>query len=126
MEIFHRDLKPLFVRNTELVYDYEDQNLFFGGNEYRSFDIKSLKYQSAEIESIVFDSIAWRVTLKPDNARNKFSYFYNEDLNGKYLIQNQEGSTPDIDAEYVHVILNFSMEAPLMEGDIYAYGEFTD
>ena len=120
------DLKPLFIKPNELDYNYEDKNLFLGGNEYRSFDIKSIKYQSANIRSILLQNDAWLVTLKPDKPRDKISYLSNEDLNGKYLIQNQEGSNPDNDAEYVHVLFNFPMEAPLIDGDIYVYGEFSD
>lgn len=120
------DLKPLFIKSNELVYDYEDKNLFLGGNEFRSFDIKSLKYQSANIRSIVLKDEVWNVILKPDKPRDRIGYLSNEDLNGKYLIQNQEGSNADNDAEYAHVVLNFPMETPLADGDIYAYGGFSD
>jgi hypothetical protein len=122
----NEDLKPIFVRNTELVYDYEDKNLFLGGNEYRAFDTKSLRYQSANIQSIEFDGAAWQVMLKPDNARAKFSYFYNEDLNGKYLIQNQGGTDASVDAEYVHILFNFSVKEPVAEGNVYVYGGLSD
>ena len=40
------DLKPLFDRNNVLVYDYQMENVFQAGNEYRWFDIKSMRYQS--------------------------------------------------------------------------------
>jgi hypothetical protein len=120
------DLKPLFLRSNELVYDYEDKNLFPGGNEYRSFDIKSLRYQSANIQSILLKDEVWNVILKPDMPRNRMSYLSNEDLNGKYLIQNQEGSNPDNDAEYARITLNFPIDAPLNDGDIYVYGAFSD
>jgi hypothetical protein len=120
------DLKPVFVRDNELVYNDAYKNLFLGGNEYRSFDIKSLKYQSANIQSIEPRYDAYYVRLKPDKPRNNISYLSSEDLNGKYLIQNQEGTNADYDAEYVHVLLTFPMEAPLVDGDIYVYGGFSD
>jgi hypothetical protein len=116
------DLKPLFIKDNELIYNYEDKNLFPGGNEYRSFDIKSLKYQSANIQSMEPKYDTWHVRLKPDKPRNKTSYLSAQDLNGNYLIQNQEGS----DAEYVQVYLTFPMETPLTEGDIYVNGAFSD
>ena len=120
------DLKPLFIRDNELIYNYEDKNLFPGGNEYRTFDIKSLKYQSANIQSIESKYDTYHVRLKPDKSRAKISYLSADDLNGKYLIQNQEGTEPDYDADYVHVLLNFPMEAPLPNGDIFVYGAFSD
>jgi hypothetical protein len=120
------NLNPLFVRDAELVYNYEDKNLFLGGNEYRSFDTKSLKYQSANIQSIGFNNNAWHVFLKPDRSRDKTGYLYNEDFNGKYLVQNKQGTNADNDAEYVHVHLSFPMEAPMIDGNIYVYGGFSD
>ena len=122
----NNDLKPIFIRSTELVYDDAEKNIVLGGNEYRSFDIKSLKYLSANIESIEFKGEAWHVELKPDNPRDKISYLYNEDLNGKYLIQNQQGTDATIDAEYAHILFTFPAGAPLKDGDIYVYGGLTD
>jgi hypothetical protein len=120
------DLKPLFIRNKELVYNYEDKNLFFGGNEYRWFDTKSLKYQSANIQAIQFVDNSWQVVLKPDRPRDRMSYFYNEDFNGKYSVQNQQGINAAVDAEYVNILFNFPMDAPLVDGDVYVFGGFTD
>ena len=36
------NLTPLFVKNDELIYDYDNDNTFWGNNEFRHFDIKSL------------------------------------------------------------------------------------
>lgn len=120
------DIKPLYIRDAEIIYDSPDKNMALGGNEYRSFDIKSLKYQSANIESIGFVGSAFQMVLKPESPRNKTGYFYNEDLNGKYLIQNQQGNTPEIDAEYVHVLFSFKRDVNLDKGDIYVLGAFSD
>lgn len=119
-------LMPLFIRSNELVYNYEDKNLFPGGNEYRSFDIKSLKYQTVNIQSMGFENYAWKVVLKPDFPRDRGGYFFNEDFNGKYSIINQQGVNATNDAEYVHVHFTFPMEAPLSDGDIYVYGALSD
>ncbi|MDP4209338.1 MAG: DUF5103 domain-containing protein [Bacteroidota bacterium] len=121
-----QDMVPLYVRNAELVYDYQDKGLFPGGNEYRSFDIKSLKYKSANIQSIDYVIDSWHVELKPDKPRNQIAYFYDEDFNGKYLVQNKQGTNAATDAEYVHVIFTFPMSEPLISGNIYVFGGFCD
>ena len=51
------DLKPQFVRNDELIYDYEDANTFWGNNEFRYFDIKSLRYQSERIKKLFLTAL---------------------------------------------------------------------
>ena len=40
------NLKPDFVGNNLLTYNsLSDKNIFSGGNEFRYFDIKSIRYQ---------------------------------------------------------------------------------
>jgi hypothetical protein len=120
------DFKPVFIHNAELVYNSEDKNLFLGGNEFRSFDTKSLKHIQANMQAIDYQGDSWKVTLRPDKARDAMGYYYNEDINGKFLIQNQEGTNPTTDAEYAHVLLTFAAPEALPDGDIYAYGGFAD
>ena len=66
------DLKPLFVKNDELVYEYDEGNTFWGNNEFRHFDITSLRYQSARIKNIDFDSTNYHVFLFKDRKRHFF------------------------------------------------------
>jgi hypothetical protein len=120
------DIKPVYIREAEILYDSPDKNLFPGGNEYRSFDLKSMKYQSANIESMGFDNGMYHMALKPEGPRNRAGYFYNEDINGKCLIQNQQGRTPETDAEYVHVLFSFKKPTVLENGDMYVFGSFSD
>ena len=69
------DIKPVYIREAAILYDSPDKNLFLGGNEYRSFDLKSMKYQSANIESMGFDNGIYRMALKPEGSRNRAGYF---------------------------------------------------
>ena len=50
------NLQPLFVKQDQLIYDYESENTFESGNEFRHFDIKSIRYQSERIKEISSDS----------------------------------------------------------------------
>tara|TARA_B110000459_G_scaffold185835_1_gene216844 strand:+ start:85 stop:864 length:780 start_codon:yes stop_codon:yes gene_type:complete len=42
------NLTPIYVKNNELIYDYEDKNTFLGNNEFRHFDIKSYAFNLIE------------------------------------------------------------------------------
>ena len=46
------NLKPLIIRSTELIYNFEDKNLFDGNNEYRFFETRNLRYQSMNIDGV--------------------------------------------------------------------------
>ena len=118
--------KPVSMNENEISYENDEKNIFLGGNEFRSFDCKDLKYQPANIQSINFINNDFQIVLKPDKPRNRTGYFYNEDLNGKYLVQNKQGTTPNTDAEYVHVHLSLSLYDPPDDGDIYVNGGFSD
>ena len=120
------DLKPVFIRPGELVYDYNRENLFEGGNEYRWLDIRSTRFAPEYVKNIVYHDPYYHFELFPDLPRNGKSYFYKEDFNGRYYIEVREFNDPDIEADYVYV--HFSMLAikPYPDGDIYVMGELTN
>ncbi|HEU4717121.1 MAG TPA: DUF5103 domain-containing protein, partial [Bacteroidia bacterium] len=63
-------LQPQFVKDGQLVYDYDDVNVFSGGNEFRNFDTRSLRYKSERVEDIEKDSNnLYHVYLLPDDKR---------------------------------------------------------
>lgn len=120
------DLKPLYIRNGFLEYDYNSENVFPGGSEFRWFDIKSLRYQSPYIKNINYKNHMFYVELFPDENRSAKLYFYEEDLNGKYYVEVQEEPDNDIEADYAYVKFNLPYEAPLIHGKIYLLGALTN
>jgi hypothetical protein len=119
-------LKPLFIRDFELVYDFEDKNLFPGGNEYRTLDIKDMKYQQANVKSIDQNNYGYFVELVTDKRRNRLPYLSQFDLNGNFLVQNQQGQTASIDADYIHVKFSLHAFEEIPDGNVYVVGGFTD
>ena len=82
-------LQAVFVKDNEIVYDYEDENLFDGGNEYRFFEIQSLRYLSERLADISFESDTHKVVLRTDEAR-RFQRYSGlvQDINGKAFDKN--------------------------------------
>jgi hypothetical protein len=105
-----------------LLYDDPDSNLFEGGNEFRNFDIKSIKYQSIRIKSISYQNNCFNVELHPDEWRNKKQYFTDIDLNGKFYIENSLGVNKNRDADYVLVHFRLPTNVPLIDGNLYIIG----
>ncbi len=120
-----RDLKPLFIRDKELVYEYSRENLFDGGNEYRWLDIRSTRFAAEHIEGISFYDPHYHFTLFPSAAYEK-SYFYHEDFNGKYFIEVKENRDPTIEADYVYVHFTLPSANKYTDGDLYVTGGLTD
>jgi len=120
------NLKPLFISNNELDYRYHDKNIFQGGSEFRYFSIKSMRYQSEFVKSIEYKRPYYYVQLFEDEERTFDPYFFNEDINGKYKIDVQEGHNPDTDADYVYVTFSLPYEAPFVDGNLYILGALTN
>jgi len=119
------DLTPIYVKNNELIYDYEDNNTFLGNNEFRHFDIKSLRFQSDRIKAITYDSTYNHVYLFNDQMRPFDRYSIEPDINGNFLIKSQEGWKTAIEADYTFVHFTLPVDY-ISYGDIYVIGSFTD
>jgi hypothetical protein len=118
-------LTPIFVKNNELVYDYEDDNTFLGNNEFRHFDIKSLRFQSDRIKSITYDSTYNHVYLFNDRKRPFDRYSIEPDINGKFLVKSQEARKTAIEADYTFVHFTIPVDH-ISYGDMYVIGGFSD
>ena len=119
------NLKPLYIRNNTLIYDYNEENTFFGNNEFRHFDIKSLRYYSERIKNITYDSTRYKVDLFTESKRAYDNYSIEPDLNGKFYIESQEARNSNIESEYVYV--NFKLKSNFVEdGNVYIIGELSN
>ena len=122
-----RNLKPDFYGNNELKYNsLTDKNIFQGGNEYRYFDIKSIRYKSEYVKQIDFASPNYNVYLYPSDNRELKPYFYWQDFNGKYYIAFQEGHKPDIEADYVYVYFTLPSDKFISGGKMYISGSLNN
>ena len=119
------DLKPMYIRNSTLIYDFNEENTFLGNNEFRHFDIKSMRYYSERVKSIYSDSSKFKVTLYSDNKKPFNNYSIEPDLNGKFYIKSQEARNSSTEAEYVDVLFSLRSEY-ISNGDLYIIGEMND
>ena len=118
-------LTPIYVKNNELVYDYEDDNTFEANNEFRHFDIKSLRFQSDRIKKITYDSTYNHVYLFNDRKRTFDRYSIEPDINGMFLVKSQEGWKTAIEADYAFV--HFTLPSDhISYGEIYVIGGFSN
>lgn len=120
------DLRPSIFNGNMLIFSDPTTNVFPAGNEYRYFDIKSIRYKSEYIEHIDFIDDHYNIGLYPEKSRALKNYFYNQDLNGKYYIDVQEGQNRHTDADYLQVFFTLQMDYPPAKGRVFIYGELTN
>jgi hypothetical protein len=122
------NLKPLFVLDGTLDYNYEDGNLFEGGSEFRNFDLRSVRFLTQFTESIEQDNIThlYSVFLKPDLRKSTQRYAHDDDINGKFLIKVYEGRDGNLEGDYVKVKFRLPVLEEADSGNIYLFGQFTN
>jgi hypothetical protein len=122
-------LVPRYINGTSLDYNYEEENVFDGSNEFRNFDIKSLISQTINIKRIQYEEKdkLLHVYINDDENRSFKRYLSMPDLNGNYLIKKDESLTDsDIEAIYVKVHFSLKQYPALKEGNVYIFGKLTD
>ncbi|MFD0792541.1 type IX secretion system plug protein domain-containing protein [Mucilaginibacter litoreus] len=116
---------PTYIRGSQLVYNDVNINDFAGRNEFRHFDLRTLKLNSERVAKIYKDT-ANTVMLLGDPSRNLPDYTLLYDNDGKFFILNQDGSDPRRDADYAHVYFNLATNKNANEGAPYIVGQFND
>lgn len=118
-------LKPQFLQNTQLIYQYDKENTFLGLNEFRFFDIKNLQTLTQNVRSIERDSM-FRVFLVPDVSRAISEYSVWFDINGKFSIRRLDAGDSETEADYALVDFYLAYPQPIESGDVYIFGQLTD
>lgn len=122
-----KNLKPDFIGSNELKFSsLSEKNVFQGGNEFRYFDIRSIRYQSQYVRRIDYLMGNYHVYLAPSENREFKPYFYWEDFNGKFYIAVQEEKNPETDADYVYVYFTLPSREYLEGGKMYVSGDFNN
>lgn len=121
-----KNLKPKMVIGQTLDYNYDYENVFDGGNEFRAFDIKSLNYYTENIERIEYRYDGYQITLKHDEKTTFKNYKSEDDINGQLKIKTEDQDLTEIRSEYVYVHFFLPYAAPIIDGDIFIIGAITD
>ncbi len=117
-------LKPLFLKDNELDYSYDGENTFNGINEYRTFDLRTLRVQTQFVKEIIQDPQGYTVVLLPCQSRSYARYLTENDINGKMLVRNQDGRDDNLEGEYATVKFSLKHEI-LANGNFYVFGALT-
>ncbi|RZM19846.1 MAG: DUF5103 domain-containing protein, partial [Pedobacter sp.] len=117
--------KPSFIRPGNLVYNELNSNDFPGGNEFRKFDIRSLRYKGENVQEIIKDTTL-NVMLFQDISSSNAKYSNLIDENGNFFIRNQEGREDRIDSDYTGVTFTLNAPVPSTNGEVHVIGRFNN
>ncbi len=118
-------LKPQYTLGNELLYKYDTETSFWGGNEYLFFENKNVRGANIGVQFFDLKDL-YHNYLYTDIVRANRPYTYNPDINGNFLITALDTDNVDIEADYT--VLHFSLQHPEMLSDknIHVYGNFNN
>jgi hypothetical protein len=114
-----------YIRGNQLIYEDLATNDIPGRNEFRHFDTRTLKLNSERITKIIRDT-AVSVILLTDKSRNLPNYNFLYDNDGDYYILNQDGTSPNTDADYTHLYFSLDANKTDADGSAYIVGRFNN
>ncbi|WP_297090145.1 DUF5103 domain-containing protein [uncultured Draconibacterium sp.] len=123
-----RNLKPLYIRDRVLDYDYNKENVFPAGNEFRYFDIRTNRMNGENVIATDFHRPYYHKTLNLDEVRANKRFFSYEEMNGMYLVESQDQEVRDFDTECDYNFVHFTLplEAPLLGGSVNVFGALSN
>lgn len=116
---------PLYVRGNIIAYEHNRDMIFEAGNEYRRFEMASVRYAGVGIAGIRLVTPLYHASLNTDTPRAKGSYRYDETQHGRYLVRESGATDSNLEADYFVVHFALDMDTPLLDGSIYLNGDFT-
>ncbi|MCU0445109.1 MAG: DUF5103 domain-containing protein [Microscillaceae bacterium] len=121
-------LKPLYIREFDKLLEYNYFNLennFRGGNEFRRFDTRSIRFLGFNVNNISVSDTLVAMQLVSETSREKNPYFRQPDYNGNYLIGHFETGRGKTEADYIQT--KFVLQARQMaDGEVYVVGRFNN
>lgn len=109
---------PQYTIGTDLIYKYDKETSFWGGNQFRYFDNSDLKQANNMIYFNGKENDMYKTTLYPITGWLDKKYSYYPDINGSFRVRNIYGKKATIEAEYSWVYFTFR---PVAEDKNEAY-----
>jgi hypothetical protein len=125
------NVKPSFVVGDQINFDYQDSLIWLAGKEWRYVDMRSTRFRSERIQTIINGEETWEFLMRPDLDRSREPYLIYPDLNGGYFVEtqdfrNQGGANSRIQADYGNLFMNLKYKDPIENADVYVFGQLSD
>ena len=117
-------LKPQYALGNELIYRYNTESSFWGGNEFLFYENKDIRAANVGVQFIELKDL-YHNYLFLDVVRKDQPYTYNPDINGNFLVTVLDRD-PRVEADYA--MMHFSLLYPedLGNKSIHVYGNFNN
>ena len=119
------NIVPQYTLGNQLVYKYDKETSFFGGNEFLNFDTSDLRAPTSAISRIEFLDL-YHHYLFSNRYRYNRPYTYFPDINGDFVIRTLQGDNVSREAEYTNVHFTLPYTNLIGLDEVYVYGKFNN
>lgn len=119
------DLKPQHTIGNDLIYRYDKESSFSGGNEYLFFDSKDIRASGNGIQHVKLSDV-YEHFLYVNRVRKDRPYTRNPDINGNFIVRSLDANNQDTEAEYVRMHFALEFREDLGDKEIHLYGNFNN
>jgi hypothetical protein len=119
-------ISPRMIQGNQFVYDHETELLFEGGNEFRRFDSRSLRFASERVSDITSSPRHYELFLLPDQIRASRRYTSEGDINGRFNIKTEDARNDMLESDYAWVYFSLNASQAFDNASVHIIGGLTD
>lgn len=117
------NLKPTFINDGILTYNFMGSESFDGGTEFHTFDTKRLNQVGLGVKTSRLDT-CWEVYLYEKKNQSISVYSFQNDINGRRFFNRADVGNPNLAGDYCWV--EFYFESRELDLPVYVYGQLSD
>ncbi|WP_299778242.1 DUF5103 domain-containing protein [uncultured Formosa sp.] len=119
------NVKPTYTMGHSLIYKYNKETTFWGGNEYFYFENKDIRVANSGINFVSLQEL-YNSYLFTNVPQKNSVYTYNPDINGNFVINNIDATDPNIEADYAWIHFSLKSEQLPPNKTMHVYGNFNN
>jgi|TARA_B110000261_G_C13096855_1_gene362283 hypothetical protein len=126
MDNLKKNIRPLYVKQNELIFSNTSATRFEAGNEYRILDFRDIKLKGNGVEQIFYKDSIYHVLPFKDSKRAYLKYSSQYDHNGDFFTSLlPKNRNPYLESEYAFVHFRLGRKVPLDNSTVFLIGAFT-
>jgi Domain of unknown function (DUF5103) len=120
------NIKPMYTIGNDLIYKYDKETQFWGGNEFLFLETKDVRGSNNTVSRTDSQGGVYNSHLYTHNARCKNPYTFFPDINGNFIVNNINAEQNEVEADYTWVFFSLSAPAYFGKSDVYINGKFNN
>jgi hypothetical protein len=120
-----KNIRPKYIRGSQLIYNYVDEISYWAGNEFLYFDTKEIRNATNNIDKTRLNNI-FNTFLFIDEARGNKPYSFYPDVNGNFVLRTIDAENTSLEGDYSFVHFLYRYDQNFNGNGIYIYGAFND